>query len=93
MKTNTHIHCKALSFPVPPEAAAVLDAAPSVTLATSTRQLVDLAVCDQVDGWHEVAYEVPGKGRVVELRVCRTLTASTPITSNPTCAAAIRTAW
>jgi hypothetical protein len=73
MKKNSHhIACKALSFPVPPEAAAVLDAAPSVTLATSTSQLVELAIRDQVNGWHEVSYEVPGKGRIVEARVCRT---------------------
>lgn len=68
---NTHVTCKALSFPVPPEAAAVLEAAPSVTVATSSKQLVELSVRDQVNGWHEVAYEVPGKGRVVEARVCR----------------------
>ena len=72
MKNNSqHIACKALSFPVPAEAAELLDAAPSVTVATSTSQLVELAVRDQVNGWHEVAYEVPGKGRVVEARVCR----------------------
>jgi hypothetical protein len=68
---NSHVTCKALSFPVPPEAAAVLDAAPSVTVATSAAQLVDLAVRDEVDGWHDVAYDVPGRGRVVEARVCR----------------------
>ena len=68
---NSHVSCKALSFPVPPEAAAILDAAPSVTVATSAAQLVDLAVRDAVDGWHEVAYDVPGRGRVVEARVCR----------------------
>lgn len=68
---NTHTRCQALSFPVPVEAAAILDAAPSVTVATSSSQLVELAVRDTIDGWHEVAYDVPGKGRVVEARVCR----------------------
>lgn len=68
---NTHVSCKALTFPVPVEAAAILDAAPSVMVATSAAQLVDLAVRDEVDGWHEVAYDVPGRGRVVEARVCR----------------------
>ena len=72
MKKNpTHITCKSLSFPIPPEAAAVLDAAPSVTVATSSSQLVELSVRDEVDGWHEVSYEVPGKGQIVEARVCR----------------------
>ena len=64
-------NCKVLSFPVPAEAADVLNAAPSVTLATKSSQLVELAVRDAVNGWHEVAYDVPGKGRVVEARVCR----------------------
>lgn len=68
---NTHVSCKSLSFPVPREAAEILDAAPSVTVATSSDQLADLAVRDETGGWHEVAYEVPGKGRVVEARVCR----------------------
>ncbi|HSP43956.1 MAG TPA: DUF4914 family protein, partial [Luteolibacter sp.] len=68
---STPVRCKALPFPVPPEAAAVLDAAPSVTVAADSAQLVELAVRDAVDGWHEVAYEVPGKGPVVEARVCR----------------------
>ena len=65
-------HCKALSFPIPAEAAAILDAAPSVKVASHSRELIDLAVRDAVEGWHEVAYDVPGKGRVVEARVCRT---------------------
>lgn len=68
---NTHVTCKVLSFPVPHEAAAILDAAPSVTVAVSSKQLVELAMCDAIDGWHEVAYDIPGKGRVVEARVCR----------------------
>jgi hypothetical protein len=68
---NTHSTCKALSFPVPHEAAAVLDAAPSVVVASTSNELVELSVCDAVNGWHEVAYDVPGRGRVVEARVCR----------------------
>jgi hypothetical protein len=68
---SSPVRCQALPFPVPPEAAAVLDAAPSVILAADSAQLAELAVRDAVDGWHEVAYEVPGKGRVVEARVCR----------------------
>ena len=71
MKNDTHIICKVLPFPVPPEAAALLDAARSVTVASATSELVELSVRDAVDGWHEVAYDVPGKGRVVEARVCR----------------------
>ncbi len=47
-------------------------AAPSVTFADNTEQLADLAVCDADEkGMHEVAYDVPGKGRVVEATVAR----------------------
>ncbi len=63
--------CKALPFPLPVEAARVLDAAPSVVVAKSADDLVELAVKDAEHGWHEVAYDVPGCGRVVEARVCR----------------------
>lgn len=52
--------CRAVPFPVSREVAEVLDAAPSVTIAFNTTELVDLAVRDTVDGWHEVAYDVPG---------------------------------
>jgi hypothetical protein len=71
MISKAHLHCKTLPFPVPPEVAALLDAAVSVTVATTTTELVELAVRDAVDGWHEVAYDVPGKGSVVEACVCR----------------------
>lgn len=57
---------------MPPEAASVLDAAPSVIVASTTSQLVELAMRDEVNGWHDVSYEVPGKGQVLEARVCRT---------------------
>jgi hypothetical protein len=71
MNHETHVVCKLLPFPIPPEAAAVLESARSVTVATTTSELVELAVRDANHGWHEVAYDVPGKGRVVEARVCR----------------------
>ncbi len=67
----THARCRALPFPVPKEVACILDAAPGVTLANSTEELAELAVRDANNGWHEVAYDVPGQGRVVEARVCR----------------------
>ena len=56
---------------LPPEVQEILDAAPSVIYAGSTSELLALALRDEKDGWHEVAYETPGKGRVVEARVCR----------------------
>lgn len=71
MNHQTHVTCKVLPFPVPFEAAALLDAARSVTVATTSHELVELSVRDAVDGWHEVSYDVPGMGNVVEARVCR----------------------
>lgn len=59
-----------LPYPLPPEAEAVLAAAPKVTVARSTDDLIALATRDAVNGWHEVAYDVPGRGRVVEAKVC-----------------------
>ena len=45
---------------------ALLAACPGFTLAGSAEQLVELATRDADEfGWHEVAYDVPGKGRVV----------------------------
>jgi hypothetical protein len=63
--------CRSLPFPVPAEAADLLDQAPSVTVAGSVAELLELAVRDAENGVHEVAYDVPGKGRVVEAVACR----------------------
>ena len=60
-----------LPFALPSEAAAVLAACPNFVLAGSADELVSLAVRDAVHGWHTVAYDVPGRGRVEEVRVCR----------------------
>lgn len=46
--------------------------APSVQYASCIDDLVALAVRDAgVDGFHDVAYDVPGRGSVLEARVCR----------------------
>ncbi len=61
-----------LPFALPAEAGAVLNDCPGFVVAGSVEQLVDLAVRDADGrGWHEVAYDVPGDGRVVEAKVCR----------------------
>ncbi|MBE2212964.1 MAG: DUF4914 family protein [Opitutaceae bacterium] len=61
-----------LGFALPREAADLLRSAPGYTLATSVDDLLRLAVRDAgPDGWHDVAYDVPGRGRVVEARACR----------------------
>lgn len=61
-----------INYTLPETVARVLASAPSVTVPQSLDDIRALAVRDQDDrGWHEVAYEVPGKGRVVEARVCK----------------------
>ena len=60
-----------LPYPLPPEAEAVLAAAPRVTLARSIDDLIALSTRDaDADGWQDVGYEVPGHGYVSEARVC-----------------------
>lgn len=61
-----------LPFALPEEAAELLRCCPGYTLPGSLNDLVELSVRDAREGWHEVAYDVPGKGRVVEALVCRT---------------------
>ncbi|WP_428388694.1 DUF4914 family protein [Mucisphaera sp.] len=57
---------------LPAEAAAVLEKAPSVTVASTVDELIALATRDaDAAGWHEVAYDVPGKGRHVEAKACK----------------------
>ena len=61
-----------LGFAVPPQVADILEACPRFTVAGSTEELLALATRDANErGIHEVAYEVPGKGRVVEAEVCK----------------------
>ncbi len=59
-------------FRIPSELQDVLDACPGYTVATSVKELLALATRDaDATGWHEVAFDVPGKGRVVEARACK----------------------
>lgn len=56
---------------LPEELREILTACPKYTFATSLSELVAMAGPTSDDQWHEVAYDVPGKGRVVEARVCK----------------------
>ena len=76
MKTNSASSSPSrfagLPFDLPAVAAEVLNAAPNVIVAKTVDDLLKLAVRDAgPDGWHEVAYDVPGQGRVVEAKACR----------------------
>ncbi|MCX7887239.1 MAG: DUF4914 family protein [Verrucomicrobiae bacterium] len=55
----------------PADLAEVLARAPRVVVPATLDELVDLAVGGPGSNWFEVAYEVPGKGRVVEATVAR----------------------
>lgn len=61
-----------LGFSVPQDVADLLGKCPKWTLASTVTELVKLATRDAgADGYHQVAYDVPGKGRVVEALVCK----------------------
>jgi hypothetical protein len=71
MKTPT-FHHPLIGYKLPEAAERVLSRAPSVIVPESLDDVRALAVRDaDSQGWHEVSYDVPGKGRVVEARVCR----------------------
>lgn len=55
----------------PPEAAEILSQCPRLTIANTTEELVALACGGPNSDAYEVAYDVPGKGRVVEATVSR----------------------
>jgi hypothetical protein len=58
-------------FAVPDELREILNACKGYTVAQSVDQLVKLATRDAgPDGWHDVAFDVPGKGNVLEARAC-----------------------
>jgi hypothetical protein len=60
-----------LGFKPFPDLEEVLNACPSFVVAHNKQDLLTLALKDEKDGVHEVAYDVPGKGRVLEATVCR----------------------
>jgi hypothetical protein len=59
------------SLNLPPEVIDILEGCPGFTIASRAEALVELAVRDNPLGYHEVAYEIPGRGKVIEARVCR----------------------
>lgn len=72
VKTEKAFAHPSIKFPIPADAARVLANAPSVTVPNSIDDLLKLAIRDAgPDGWHDVTYDVPGKGPVVEARVCK----------------------
>ena len=60
-----------IGFDLPLELLDLLAACPGYIMARNLLDLQNLAVRDEVNGVHPVAYDVPGKGRVLEAEVCR----------------------
>lgn len=58
-------------FSLPSELTDILQSCPNFTLASDVEQLIELAVKDAKNGYHEVAYDIPNRGKVVEALVCR----------------------
>ena len=64
------MHTVDVGFEIPVSVKEILAACPRYTIASSWQQLYELATRDAVNGVHEVAYDVPGLGRVTEATVC-----------------------
>ncbi len=71
VRAPTETNEKWRQLALPTDTRAVLEAAPSVTVASTVEDLVSLAIKDLAGGYHDVAYDVPGRGKVLEARVCR----------------------
>jgi hypothetical protein len=57
---------------LPAAAKDILDSCPRYRVARNVEELVELATGEAgEDGWQDIAYDVPGQGRVVEARACR----------------------
>jgi hypothetical protein len=56
---------------VPPHIFDLLESCPSCTIPKTRQDLLTMAMGDQTEGTYEVAYDVPGHGRVVEATVTR----------------------
>ena len=55
----------------PTEAAEILAACPELTIASHIEELIDVACGGPASARHEVAYEIEGRGQVVEATVAR----------------------
>lgn len=59
------------SYPIPPDVQRLFKSAPSVVFAESIEQLINLSCGGKHSNYFEVAYDLPGYGRVVEATVAR----------------------
>ncbi len=56
---------------LPEEVVELINSCPNYIVANNIDELVDLSCRDANNGWQEVKYDIPGKGEIVEAKVCR----------------------
>jgi hypothetical protein len=59
-----------IPFAVPADLAQLLDVCPKFTVVTTVEELVKSTTPADPSAWHEVSYDIPGKGMVTEAKVC-----------------------
>ena len=63
---------ESIPFNVSTEVRDILASCAGFRVPTSVEELTEMSVKDAgADGWHDVGYDVPGKGHVIEARACR----------------------
>lgn len=56
---------------LPEEVVELINSSPNCIVANNIEELVDLSCRDEKNGCQEVKYDIPGKGEIVEAKVCR----------------------
>lgn len=63
---------ESIPFNVSAEVRDILASCPGYHVPMSIAELTEMSIKDAgADGWHDVGYDVPGKGHVIEARACR----------------------
>jgi len=60
-----------LSMDIPSKTKNILSSCPRYFVMRNVEELVENSCKDNVDGFHEVAYDIPEKGRISKAYVCR----------------------
>jgi hypothetical protein len=60
-----------LSMDIPSDAKDILSSCPRYSVMRNIEELIENSHKDNVNGFQEIAYDIPGKGRILEAYVCR----------------------